>query len=352
MYNKIVDILEIAVYAPSGENSQPWRFEFSKDTLFVYNLPKRDNPIYNYRQRGSYIAHGALIQNITITAPAFGLIPEVHVFPDHRDVNLVAKIYFRETSPVNSEWTSIIKQRSTNRKKYRNEKLDQEIMEKLKKSSEDIKYCSTLFIEDTRTIAKIASYISTPDRIMLEYKPLHDTIFDNICWTDTENEKRKMGLFVKTMELAPPEQVVFRLLKHWLVAKCAGLIGLPKFISQENAKKYSTASAYAVFVVENNDQAYVYAGMAMQQVWLTAITCGLVAHPLAALPYLYENAHNEGIQDLSNKHIGLISDAYKNLLSVCEIADSQKVAMILRIGKGDPVRATSPKLKPEITTHT
>ncbi len=352
MYHKIVHILETAVYAPSGENSQPWRFEFSKDVLSVYNLPKRDNAIYNYRQRGSYIAHGALIQNITIAAPSVGLIPEVHMFPDHHDTDLVAKISFREARPVSSEWVSVIKQRSTNRKKYKNEKLDQGTIEKLKKSTEDIGHCKVLFIEDSRTITKMASCMSTPDRIMLEYKPLHDTIFGNICWTDTENEKRKMGLFVKTMELAPPEEVVFRLLKHWPIARFAQLIGLTKFISQENAKKYSSGSAYAVFVVENKDSDYVYAGMAMQQLWLTAITCGLVAHPLAALPYLYENIHNGGVSDLSGKHVELIDNAYKSLSEVCAIPDSHKIAMILRIGKGDAVQAVSPKLKPEITMHT
>ncbi len=352
MHNKIIGIVEIAVYAPSGENSQPWRFEIFKNTLYVYNLPKRDNPIYNYRQRGSYLAHGALIQNISIVAPSFGLIAEIHLFPDQQDTDLVAQISFREALTVNSEWESVIKQRSTNRKKYKNEKLDQEIIEKLKKSVEGMSHCDTLFIEDTETITKIASYVSVPDRIMLEYKPLHDTIFDNICWTDTENEKRKMGLFVKTMELAPPEQVVFRLLKHWSVARCARVVGLPKFISQENAKKYSTGSVYAVFVVEDKDDAYVYAGMAMQQLWLTAITSGLVAHPLAALSYLYESIHAGNMSELLREHVEIISLAYTNLSDTCAISDSQKIAMILRIGKSDPVRATSPKLKPEITMRT
>jgi hypothetical protein len=352
MHTKIVDILEIAVYAPSGENSQPWRFEISKDILYIYNLPKRDNPVYNYRQRGSYIAHGALIQNIKIISPSFGLIPEVVLFPDHENKDLIAQVSFHETVSVKSEWEVVIKQRSTNRKKYKNEKLDIAILEKLEKSIEEVGLCKAFFIEDVESIKKIASCISVPDRIMLEYKPLHDTIFDNIRWTDIENEQKKTGLFVKTMQLAPPEKMVFSMLRHWSVARFAQFVGLPKFIAQENAKKYATSSVYAVCVVGDIDEEFIHAGMAMQKIWLTAITCGLVAHPLAALPYLYENMNNGGMGDLSNKHVELLSHAYRELVHVCKIENSEKIAMILRIGKGDPVGATSPKLKPDVIIRT
>ena len=64
--NDIKKILEAAVHAPSGENCQPWRFEIRGDEIGVFNLPKKDQSLYNEGQMASYVAHGALIENILI----------------------------------------------------------------------------------------------------------------------------------------------------------------------------------------------------------------------------------------------------------------------------------------------
>ncbi len=92
MKDIISNILSKAVYAPSGENSQPWRFEVIDNKIFLYNIPDRDNPVYNYNQRGSYFAHGALLENIDILAEDNGLKAETQLFPDQNVANLVATI--------------------------------------------------------------------------------------------------------------------------------------------------------------------------------------------------------------------------------------------------------------------
>lgn len=61
----IKKILEAAVQAPSGDNSQPWRFEIrDRDgEIRIFNIPERDKSLYNYGQMASCVAHGALIEN-------------------------------------------------------------------------------------------------------------------------------------------------------------------------------------------------------------------------------------------------------------------------------------------------
>ncbi len=56
----IKKILEMAVYAPSGENCQPWRFEVRDSKIDIFNLPERDQSLYNHGQMASYFAHGVL----------------------------------------------------------------------------------------------------------------------------------------------------------------------------------------------------------------------------------------------------------------------------------------------------
>ena len=71
-FELIKDIIRKAVVAPSGENTQPWRFVLRGNTVSILNLPERDNPVYNFRQRGSFFAHGALIENMELLALGAG----------------------------------------------------------------------------------------------------------------------------------------------------------------------------------------------------------------------------------------------------------------------------------------
>jgi len=87
-------ILEAAVRAPSGDNVQPWEFKVSEGytRIDLYNLPEKDNSYYNYNQLASYIAHGAVIENIAIASGHLGYKAEINLFPDDGRLNLVASI--------------------------------------------------------------------------------------------------------------------------------------------------------------------------------------------------------------------------------------------------------------------
>ena len=58
MSEDIRKILEAAILAPSGENSQPWRFIVKGNEVILKNDPESDRSLYNSGQRGSFIAHG------------------------------------------------------------------------------------------------------------------------------------------------------------------------------------------------------------------------------------------------------------------------------------------------------
>lgn len=67
-------ILDLARWAPSGDNTQPWRFEIVDEHLIrVHGSDTRDHILYDYDGHPSHIAHGALLETIRIAASAFGL---------------------------------------------------------------------------------------------------------------------------------------------------------------------------------------------------------------------------------------------------------------------------------------
>ncbi len=67
-------ILDLARWAPSGDNTQPWRFEVVDDHhIRVHGFDTRDHVLYDYDGHPSHIAHGALLETLRIAASGAGL---------------------------------------------------------------------------------------------------------------------------------------------------------------------------------------------------------------------------------------------------------------------------------------
>lgn len=70
----LTQILDLARWAPSGDNAQPWRFEILDDhRVVVHGHDTRDDCVYDFAGHASHIAHGALIETAGIAASRFGL---------------------------------------------------------------------------------------------------------------------------------------------------------------------------------------------------------------------------------------------------------------------------------------
>jgi nitroreductase len=69
----LLKILDLARWAPSGDNTQPWRFEILDDRhIVVHGFDTRDHVLYDFDGRASQIAHGALLETLRIAATGFG----------------------------------------------------------------------------------------------------------------------------------------------------------------------------------------------------------------------------------------------------------------------------------------
>lgn len=71
-------VLELARWAPSGDNSQPWRFEIAGERQFVvHGHDTREDCVYDLAGHGSQLALGSLLETIRIAATGQGLVAQV-----------------------------------------------------------------------------------------------------------------------------------------------------------------------------------------------------------------------------------------------------------------------------------
>lgn len=340
-------IIEASINAPSGSNSQPWRFEVENNTINLFILPEKDHPILNYRNRGTLIAGGAMVENILISSAEFGYVATVEMFPDKSNQDFIAKIKLENFQVGKNPLFSSIALRSTNRKPFKKDLLDVEkIVELLSVVNEWRDKVKVMDGEEN--LKQLGEALSKNEIVMLENKTLHKLFFDEIVWTDKDQEQKKSGLYLKTMELKPPQQKALKLFKYWPVINLFNKLGLAKSIAKENSGSYASASLMGAILVDDKDEDFAKAGRIMERLWLKATQMGLGFHILTGIPFLWQRISAGQTEGFSDKHINLVKDAYQKIKLIYKINENKIPTMIFRVGYGDQPSAKSSKKPPEI----
>jgi len=350
MQENIKKILEVAILAPSGENCQPWRFEVKENKIDIFNIPERDTSLYNFHQYGSYVAHGALIENILIASSAFGYITRIELFPNSKNINHTATILLEKVDPEEKELYSYIKKRVTNRKPFSKTKLTNEQKQGLENVVSQVsKGVELKLVDNPDQIKKLAKALTVSDRILFENKELHDFLFSHISWTKEESEQRKSGFYIKELELAPPQEKAFKLFTNWNILNFFNKIGFSKIAAKGNIKLYSSCAAIGIITAFSNEpRDFVIGGRAMQKVWLQAAKINLSIQPLTGIIFFMQRIFaGQAEQNFSKKHIELIKEAYKTISDVFDLKN-RTAAMIFRIGIDGKPSAHSLRKLPKI----
>lgn len=345
-------ILEAGVQAPSGGNSQPWRFEVSGNTIAIYMLPERDHPILNFRNRGTILAIGCLIENISVASIHYALKADINLFPDKNKNNYVANIVLKEGDgkediPIfNAIW-----KRATNRKPYKTEKLDEKIKQELLAVPGELgQYDIDLILaDDTKQIQTLAKAASANEIVMFENKKLHQLFFKEIVWTEDEEKEKKSGLYLKTMELKPPQVTALKMLfKHWPVMNLLNKLDVTRGIADGNAKGYAACGAYGAVLCRNKDEDFIGVGRVIERAWLKAVAAGLSFHLQTGVNFLWQGIQNEKQNIFSSDHTRLIREQYAEIEDVFK-GKNKLIPAIFRIGYDREPSGRSSRKMPEIT---
>lgn len=100
----LTQILNLARWAPSGDNTQPWRFEIVDDhQIRVHGSDTRDHILYDYDGHPSHIAHGALLETMRIAASGFGLAANWTIASGGDDRNPVYDVRLAPSSTMDKD---------------------------------------------------------------------------------------------------------------------------------------------------------------------------------------------------------------------------------------------------------
>lgn len=345
MKDDIKKIISDGTLAPSGENCQPWRFIIKNNEVHIFNIPDADTSLYNFNQRGSYFAHGALLENISISALHYGYKANINLFPDSDQPDLISIVTLDKVEPQEDDLYPFLKKRCTNRKDYNGQKLNEDQKKILMAATKYTDRVEFIIKDDGQSLDSISKALAVNEQIIFENKELHDFFYNHILWKE-EDQGAAGGFYIKTLEFLPHQLKGVKLFKNWFILKILNkIVGVSKMIVKENAEKYAKSGTMGILAVSgHSDEDFVNAGRAAERVWITATKLGLSLHPCTGVIYLWERIAAGDTKSFSKEHLKIINNAFNDIVSAFGVK-GKTAPMLFRIGFADEPTARSSRLR-------
>jgi len=204
-------LLNYAILAPSGHNSQPWIFKLTGNSVtilpnFTYSRPQVDPS-----NRELYISLGAVSTNIAVTADNFGLIygKKYQVDPKTKQQSITFIFRTGKTVPQNEVLFTAIPNRITNRFDYQPKPIDKDIIKSLIKSNfSDVKFTPISSPSDKQLLSKL---VYESDLLWFHKTELVDEL---ISWLRADITKHGDGLPHDTFVNFTTDERIIKKAKH------------------------------------------------------------------------------------------------------------------------------------------
>jgi hypothetical protein len=331
-------LLSAAILAPSGDNTQPWRFEIDEreSTITLRVDESRDTSPMNAGQRMARIACGAALENIIRTAELNGWNPEIVRFlsSGHGVTVRVAA----ERSDEAGKIEACISQRATRRVRYDGRPICPAIVERLQSCAPDDPDAKMLWITDRNETHAIAAQIGQCDALMFGEPAFLHAFLDNLRSDLPSDAVAEHGLGLGTLGLSTIENVSLPLMR-----KLPDLLVRSRFFRAAFARKARTlvSSSSGVWVLltrQTSTENDFSLGRLMQRAWLQLTREGLVAQPMMSLPVLLGSIQFERAMSLeTSRTVKSIHNRFRELIRT----DNQfAVAALIRFGHAEqsPIR--------------
>jgi nitroreductase len=344
--SEICAILELARYAPSGDNTQPWRFAIEGErAVTVYGRDTRDTCVYDLDGRASQISIGALLETIAIAATRYRLSTSAARRKDTPKQAPVFDVAFGETPAIEADpLAAFIVERRVCRRPLSTRPLTPAEREALAVAAAPYEL---RWFDGWQGRRRMAALNFRNAGLRLTMREAYEVHRDVIAWGTTQSEDRIPDA---ALGASPLSLMMMRsAMKSW-----RRIDFLNRYLAGTFAPRIEmdwipglACAAHVVLVAREPPAGiddYVAAGRAVQRFWLTAARLGLQFQP-SYTPLVFSRFVREGTRfcasaDAHERAVG-IRAALGDLLGP-DVAD--RAAFMGRIGAGKPAAARSTRL--------
>ena len=305
MKNKdLINLIKYAVKAPSGHNSQPWKFKLEKNSITIFPDYQRVLPVADPDNHELFISLGCALENLIIAAGYFGY---------HTDIELNMGVPFKESIRVvlssgnNQNYDQLFKNietRQSTRSKYNKALIPPADIEKLNEAGKQDQVLFLLYTES----GQIDPFIEITKRATVLKLSKKEFIKELMQWVRFNRKTAKeTGDGLYSGAFGSPS------VPKWLGKLFLNLTYDPKREGRKNVNLLKNSSGLLIFIAKrNNKEAWVNLGRSFQRVALTATSLNI------------NYAHiNSACEEIATR---------KNLAEELQLNPEERPLLIIRIG--------------------
>ncbi len=343
----IEKILDLARWAPSGDNTQPWRFEVINDhQLVVHGFDTRDHCVYDLDGHPSQIALGALLETISIAATGHGLRASIQRRVDLPETTPTFDVSFQPDPHIEPDpLIPFITKRSVQRRPMRTRPLTPEEKRALEAVVGDA--FRVVWLEGFGSKWRAARLMFANAKLRLTMREAYEVHRSVIQWNARFSEDKvpdqAIGLDPLTTRLM-----------GWVMQSWKRVEFFNTFLAGTLAPRIQldllpgiACAAHFTLMAEREPQSiddYVEAGRALQRFWLTATRLGLQLQP-EMTPLIFSRYVRNDLKFTENDSIrNKAAQLAANLNELLSPNPASRATFMGRIGASPVAQARSLRL--------
>lgn len=347
----IEKVLDMARWAPSGDNTQVWRFELIDATsAWIHGSDTRDEVVYDINGRPSQIALGALLETVIIAASTIEYHAEIEQTSPERDTSNSRNTCFKvrlhyDSSIKSSPLATSIALRSVQRRALRTTQISAQHKDTL--ASALGPGFSVKWLEGRQTRLKVATLLFKSARIRLTMPEAYRVHRSVIEWNTRFSEDKVPD---QAIGMDPVGLKMMRWgLRSWQRVQMLNRYFAGTWLPRIQLDWIPGMACGAHFLICTDKPAqtiadFIHIGRALQRFWLTATHLGIQLQP-EMTPLIFANyVHNDQrfseIPEIWNQAIRLEQETRK----LFGEAPLKHAGFMGRIGYGKSAQARSIRL--------
>lgn len=298
LQNVIEMILDLARWAPSGDNTQPWRFEIKgSGHVVVHGHDTRAHCVYDLDGHPSQLSLGALLETMAIAASAHGLSTSTRRRLDMPEANPTFDVFFQTDSRVARDpLLSFIPLRSVQRRPMSMRALTRQ--EKARVEAAAGNDYEILWLEGFGTKLRTALLMFHNAKLRLTMPEAYQVHRDVIEWDARYSEDRipdqALGVDALTARL------MRFVMQSWQRVEFFNTYLAGTWMPRIQMDFIPGMACAAHFVIKARKPPatiddYIAAGRTVQRVWLTLTQLGLALQP-EMTPLIFSSYVRNGIK--------------------------------------------------------
>lgn len=343
-------ILSDSLRTPTADNSQHWKFAWTKTKLNIFLDQDRSKSKLDIGRNGVMLSLGCLLESLSIAASnsSFSIRCSLQDLTNPSPTRPLAAVYFEASSVKQDELFSALDLRFTDRRMYLGGELKTETLSSI--AEDGLRFFDSNVKFSTTDLA-IRNYIQTAETFPLSNTPVMKDILRWIRFTDAEAHSTKDGMPAASLAIKYHELTAMRVLRSYpnLVPLLKSFGVVKQHYRSVGKLLDSSCGLFCVSVNQLKPTALVDAGRLMMRTWLRLNQIGFGVQPIT-LPslYIYNSHFPELIKSLSTDWSEFFSKGEKTFRSTFSLLPQEVPVWLIRTGLTSAVTDKSRTLRREL----